>query len=360
MRGENYEIAVEDDVENQRMRNQLNVIYQSDENYAVFMGVSVYSLLVNNRDAEEITVYILDDGISERNKQRLSGMADRFDRKIVFLDIEEIGSNERVREFARYHGERKNKHSFYKLFLNQVLPADVMRVIYIDCDTLITGDLQELNETDLGACCIGMVYDALIYKAKKSLGLKLADVYYNSGVILFDMQKWRSLDCEEKMIENLKEHGQYGTVDQDVLNLSFFGQVYPLPMRYNVQPHHLDFLPKSYFSVYPRRASYFNDVEIEDAVKNPTIIHFLRYMGKSPWNTDNRHPAAELFDRYLAESPWKDYVKQDKKLSFAHKVEVLLYRILPKTWYLRIFVTYHEAMIASSNRNHKGKSNSVS
>lgn len=331
----------------------INVIYQSDNNYAPFMGVSIYSLLKNNVAVDNIEIYIIDDDISEENKEKLINLANAYKRGIHFLNVSMISALDEVKEFAKYTGARKNTHSFYKLFLTHLLSQDVHRILYIDCDTLVTGSIEDVMNIDMGSNVIGMILDSLIYKGKEAIGLKEKDPYFNSGVILFDVDKWKENLCEKKIVNTIKQHGQYGTVDQDVLNVALLGSIFTMPMEYNVQPHHLDFSIKTYFNAFPDRSDYYTPEEIAEAVKSPKILHFFRYLGKSPWDLRNYHPDRDIFDRYLSESPWCGFAKKDRPISFANKVEVALYRVLPKSLYFRIFILFHERMIILSNRAKK-------
>lgn len=325
------------------------IIYQSDDNYAPFMGVSIYSLFKNNIDVDDIVVFIIDDDISDNNKQKLLSLANEYKRTINFLSISPISDLAEAQEFAQYNGMRKNKHSYYKLFMAHILPKEIHRILYIDCDTLVVGTIQDLVNIEMGDNIVGMVLDSLVYKGKTSIGLNLSDCYYNSGVILINLDLWREKKCENMIVDTLKKHGQYGTVDQDVLNVALYNKICTLPMDYNVQPHHLDFSIKTYFRVFPQREDYYSVGEISKALSSPKIIHFFRYLGKSPWNTNNYHPDEKMFDSYLSCSPWKDYVKLDRALPLSNKIEVILYRILPKTVYFKLFIFFHERMIVASN-----------
>lgn len=91
---------------------ELNVLYQSDNNYAVFMGVSICSLLENNKKAEQITVYVIDDAISEINKQLLVDMVHSYSREVIFLSGEQVLTNKEITDVFAYTGMRKNTHSY--------------------------------------------------------------------------------------------------------------------------------------------------------------------------------------------------------------------------------------------------------
>lgn len=71
-------------------QNVLEVVYASNDGYARHLGVSLCSLHDRNQDMEEIRVHILSMGISGENRARLQGLADRYKRKLVFVEIENL------------------------------------------------------------------------------------------------------------------------------------------------------------------------------------------------------------------------------------------------------------------------------
>ncbi len=328
----------------------MNILYQSDENYAPYMGVSICSLFENNRSSGSITVYVIDDGISSDNKDRLSAMAAGYGRDIIFLTGENIAADEDIVRTFEYTRFRKNKHSYYKMFTDRLIPDVDDRIIYIDCDTVVEGDISGLLTIDMEDKPIGMVQDSLVAKVKTSVGIDDKDRYYNSGVILIDLKRWKELDCSGRIHRHIRDIRSYGTVDQDVLNIELHDEIVTLPVKYNLQPIHFVYPYRTYCRVYKHSEPYYSEDEIKEAVREPAIIHFLRYIGESPWHKDNVHPATPYFDRYLMISPWKDMVKKPSGRGGIFKIEKLLYRILPKALFLRVFYIVHDRMIRKSNK----------
>ncbi len=329
----------------------MNVLYQSDNNYAPYMGVSVCSLFENNKEADKINVFIIDDGIDDYNKEKLRQLGAAYSRDISFLTGEVLLEDAELVKTFEYTKFRKNTHSYFKMFIDRLLPGFNERIIYIDCDTVVEGDITELMTVDMGGRAIGMVQDSLITSAKTSVGLKDDERYYNSGVILIDMEGWRKAECSDRIFRHIRDVRTYGTVDQDVLNVELRDEIMTLPVRYNLQPVHMDYSYKQYISVYRHKEPYYTGSEIKEALDDPGILHFLRYIGESPWHESNVHPDTPYFDKYLALSPWKDMVKKPSGRGGVFKIEKMMYKILPKAVFLRIFYILHDRMIRKSNKN---------
>ena len=329
--------------------NKVTVLYQSDDSYAAYMGVSIYSLFENNKEANQINVYIINDSISQENTEKLLDMAEKYRRRICFLDPKELLNDTAISMTFRCIGKRWNNHSYLKLLFARMISEKVDRLLYIDCDTIIADSVVPLFNMDMGGCPIGMVQDSLITDSKQSIGIKNTDRYYNSGVILIDTEKWKVSSCEERILYHLGNVRVYGTIDQDVLNVVFKSEILTLPVRYNLQPIFLDYSLKQYNRVYKHAEPYYSGAEIQDALLHPAIYHFLRYLGQSPWHKDSMHPCKTIFDYYLDRSPWKELEKKEGRNGLAFKLERMLYKALPKGAFLTLFNIYHEHMIRNGN-----------
>ena len=330
--------------------NEINVLYQSDNNYAVYMGVSICSLLENNKEVLT-NVYIINDGISAIRIKEIRSLINQYTATVTFIEAEDILNSSYGQRFPVYQGGRKNNHSFMKLFLDTVLPENVERILYIDCDTVVTGELLSLFEMEMGDCPIGMSLDSLVVKSKTSIGFNINDYYFNSGVILFNLINWKKGNCSKRVLEHACSKRTYGTVDQDILNVEFKDNILVLPLEYNLQPLHLDYSTKLYYKNYKHsQGSYYSPTEIEMAVDSPRIIHFLRYIGESPWDKNNCHPAKDKFDFYLDLTPWKEMKKGKRHKNIIFHMEKFLYIVLPKSIFLFLFSNIHTHKIISENK----------
>ena len=111
--------------------DHLHVMYASDENYAPFLGVSLYSLLENNRDIKKITIYAVLDNVSSGNKDRLSKMVNTYSRELVIVDAKEFNKAMQELGVPKYRGSYTTHfRKFFHLFMGE----DVKRFLYIDSD----------------------------------------------------------------------------------------------------------------------------------------------------------------------------------------------------------------------------------
>ena len=118
----------------------MNVVYSSSDSYASVAGVSMYSLLCNNKSSKELNIYIVDNNISEKNKEKFRKMCSDFGRSLTFIpiaDIEKLAG-------TKIDIGRWNISTFGRLFEASLLPDSVEKVIHIDCDTMVMSSLEDL------------------------------------------------------------------------------------------------------------------------------------------------------------------------------------------------------------------------
>lgn len=286
----------------------MNLVYASNDAYVRHLAVSMCSLFDRNRQCPAITVYVLSLGLSKEHVDGLEQIAKEYGRELVLLEM----------------GELKERFGFQvdtggydisimaRLFLGEMLPEKVRRVLYLDCDTVVVQPLRGLWETELGECLVGAVMEPTIYpEVKEAIDLNDADPYYNSGVLLVDVTRWREEGIQEKLVDFWrKKGGKLFASDQDVLNGSLKGKIKPLPPRYNF------FTNYRYFSYGDliRRCPCYRAVTREmfaAAKKRPAVIH---YMGdERPWIRGNWNHYRRAYERYLAMTAWAGAPKEKGK-----------------------------------------------
>ena len=319
---------------------KLNVLYQFNEKYATFAGVSITSLLENNKKMKEINVYILGEALTEESVNKLQSVAAKYKRNIIFKETETV--IERMKEWGipSYRGAYSAN---LRLFLPLILEENELdeRILYLDADTIVASPLDELINIDMQEYALAMSLDSLGARYKETIGLRADELYYNSGVILFEMRNWRKKQCTERIIDYLKTgHTHFASPDQDLLNIVCQKEIKCISACYNLQPVHLAFRIKDYYKCYGREA-YYDQSQLEEAINDTVVFHCFRFLGEFPWHYGNLHPDNDLFDQYLAMSPWSDYVKRKAEAGILMKIEKILFRFLPHMLFLRLFVLAH-------------------
>ena len=283
------------------MEDRMDVVYACDDRYAMLAGVSLISLLETNKDFEEIAIHILTTGVSDANKGKLTEISRRYEREIRFAELtEDLLPHDEV------NAQRWSVAAFARLFSSDLLP-DRNRILYLDCDIIINGSLKNLWKTPLNGNTCAAVAEMISPLHKKNVGLEKTDVYYNSGVMLIDLQAWRDMNAKELFIASIRRHsGKVPYVDQGVINEVFRNHITSLPARYNVRTEYEDF---SYEEVqrYRNDKNLYSREEVMAAKENPVIIHYTSsFLTPRPWTSGSTHPRRGLWEKYFQMSPWRN------------------------------------------------------
>jgi len=320
---------------------KLNVLYACDDNYAPYAGVSICSLLENNKEIDEITIYVVSENISNNNITLLHKQVEKYGnkRELKIVDGQQFSKQLELYDKIRYRGSFA---TYYRIFVEMIIDNDVERLLYLDCDTLIVGDLRSLLLLNFNNKTIAVV---LIPTGEKNVITELNNKpYFNAGVILYNILSWKKNNYTAKLIDSLKnERVNYSDVDQAWLNKMLTNDFIVLPLKYNMGPHGLVYNYKTLFKCYPSKFFYTTD-EFEDARKNPVILHTLRFLGQFPWHKNSLHPSKKTFDEYLKKSEWNG-LEKTKNVGFLFSLERIIYLITPKWLFLRLFSLFEKVYL---------------
>lgn len=304
----------------------LRVIYSSDDNYARHLGASVYSLLEKNRDFEKVEVFIIENNIQGENRDKLIAVTEEFQNsQLTFISFN------KWRESLRLDMPWSISVSSYaRLFASDMIDSSIDRILYLDCDMIITASLKDLWKTDLSGYVAGAVQDAVSDSVKSAVGLDSTDKYFNAGMLLIDLEKWRSENIQEKIAAFLDEKG--GRVihhDQGVLNGVLKGKVRFLPLRYNLMTIHYILDMEHINKYYRNHAEFYNEDEIEAAKKKPAILHYTPSFTCRPWVRGCSHPLKDLYWQALSNTPWKGAAAEKNTAKLKVRLVDFRYRNFP-------------------------------
>lgn len=329
------------------MNDLVYILYQFDENYAPFAAVSITSLFENNRNTN-IAIYAFAENVFDSTKEKLESIVKRYGGILHFLDTVALVNQLESLRIPKYRGAYATN---FKLFLDAVLPEGISRIIYLDCDTLVSGNIEELFFHDMNGCSLAMVLDSLGDKHARLIGLSRDSWYVNGGVMLFDIPKWKEQRCAERIMKYAQDvRSNFPSPDQDLLNVVLNGEICILEPRYNLQPIHKAY-PVWLYRFFWRWDNYYDDVTLENSIQNPVIHHCFRYLGQFPWNEGSLHPDVAEFNKYFQLSGWSQKLPQNSdRKSIVFQIERKFYKCLPAPAFLTIFRIFYDYFIWNANR----------
>lgn len=284
----------------------MNIVYSASDLYSQIAGISILSMLENNQNVKDIQIFLIDNKISQKNKNKLEDVVKSFGRKITFispLNIEQLSS-------TNINVGRWNISTFYRLFLASMLPNDIDKILFIDCDTLVLQDLSSLYYMDMEDKWLYGVDDCRGAAYRTNLGLKPNDNYINNGVLLMDLKAWRDNNVEALFLQYIHDNqGDITFVDQGVQNgvLSKLEKNGILHTKYNCMTVFFAFNYENLIKLRKPPVARKKE-EYNAAVDNPAIVHFQSCFRMSirPWVKGCKHPYAKKYLEYKNKSPWKD------------------------------------------------------
>lgn len=278
----------------------MNIVYTTDDKFAGKVGISICSLLENNKDMEEIHVYILGLNISKMNCDKYDCLAKKYGRTIEVIKINAISS------YLNFEFDTNgwNPIVLARLLLDIFLPADIDKVLYLDGDTIVLGSLEALWKMDMGNSVIGGCIEPTVDKKRKcSLGMESIP-YINAGVLFVNMKLWREKDTGRKILNYyMKQKGNLFANDQDAINGFLKDELCYLPPCYNFYNIYWHY-PYWMLCKLMGKAKYYSKPVFNESKEKPIIIHYLGE--ERPWRKGNRHRYLKNFKFYQEESPWRD------------------------------------------------------
>ena len=301
--------------------NCLNIAYSFDDGYAQHAAVSIVSLLENNKDIDKINVHIITNSLNRENASHIEEIINRYDRNIQYHDLNAMTSRMKI-------STGFNRSAYGRIFLDSL--TDIDRIIYIDSDTVIDGSLKELMTLDMTDYVVAGVQDTVNPYYVINIGLDHSYRYINDGgVIILNLDLWRKMNITSKCIDFIyKFNGNPPHNDQGTINAVCAEHIKILPAKYNVMPPHFKFTSKQIMSLF-RMRSYYNQEELDNAVRNPIVIHYTDEFFNRPWFKNCSHPLKELYLYYLAMTPWRECKLKFKEITRNCKIQNWVHKNCP-------------------------------
>ena len=268
----------------------MNIVITSSDLYSKLAITTLKSLFINNESVKDITIYYIGDNLSETSHKNLFDLANEYSRKIVFVPM--------PKSFDYLTGSNRNGQTvFCYCYFQDLLPETVDKVLLLEADQIITGDITELYETDITDYYIAAADDLQSSLYKKKIGMKPESPYVNCGVILYNLKKWREDNITEKItnVLNSGRHMLFYDV-QDVINFTLEGNIKILPPKYNCTTAIFLFNYKN-MMLYRRPSTYCDEKDFEEGKNKPVIVHFTKnqIIQPRPWVKKCCHPYNEYY-----------------------------------------------------------------
>ena len=277
--------------------DKINIVFAADNNYAQHAAVAMVSLLKNTVNPAMVQFYLIADELTADIKDKLVTTVNNLGSSLEFVTVKDTDLKN------GYVSGNLTRAAYFRLDIPNILPAQVHKVIYLDCDVIVRKDIAELWNTELGETPLAAVADfgilastAKLREKEEHIGWTDSYSYFNSGVLILNLDQWRANNYSKKVLQ-LVETKKYRHHDQDALNEVFLGSWYQLPVKWNVIP------PVYNMTLRVITNSKFRKEAVE-ALKDIAIVHYAG--GYKPWQYFSQKGFNSLYYIYLEESAFKD------------------------------------------------------
>lgn len=270
----------------------IHIACNIDSNYVRHCAVTLVSLFENNKE-ESFKIHIIARKLSETDCKTLVNLGAGYGNEVLFYEPDtKLLEGFTIRKFSK----RISMATYYRCILSELLPQDINRVLYLDCDIIILGKIRPFWETpleDIGVAAVEDMgcdepqrYEILKYPMKYS--------YFNAGVLLINLDYWRKHNIAHACIDYFHHYPERILFnDQDLLNSVLYKNKKLVDLKWNVQD--------AFYRTPAQMDKTWEDKFLK-VLQHPVILH---YTNRKPWDYDSQHPLRNEYFHYQDLTPWK-------------------------------------------------------
>ena len=268
-------------------RNRLiPIFFATDDAYAPALGVAIESILANASEGYDIRIHVLTEGLTQKNVEGLMRITEGR-ATLRFVDMKEriapISSRLVLRDY--YSGA-----TYVRLFIAELFP-EYDRVLYLDCDITVNGDIAELYNAKTDGALLAAVPEDVMARidtfgryVEVCLGIP-RDEYFNAGILVMNLAALRRERIFERFLDLLDRRRFVVTQDEDYLNVLCRGAVTPLSYTWNTSPL------------------------ATEVTNRPALVHYK--LDRKPWHYYDVH-LGDGFWQYAADTPFYEGLLADR------------------------------------------------
>lgn len=297
---------------------ELNVLCSTDKTFVPYCGIMLTSLLLNNQNININIYVIIGDNVTDEDTEILNKQVLKYNQKILFIKLD----SEQYKFCPIRRGDKVSLAAYYRILAPEILPKEINKVLYLDCDIIINGDLKPFYNMDIENYSCAAVFDPIAYREDEyiRLGYPKSLSYFNSGVLLMNLEYWRDNNITKQCIDFIRKYPERVIWhDQDVLNYVLRESKYLVDITYNFQSQFM------YKKKIWGRLDQSTEKRIQEVLEEgPVIIHYANT--DKPWINRSLHPYVCFYKFYKNKSPWKN----ERNINNAQKrsLKSFLYQLL--------------------------------
>lgn len=263
------------------------IFFAVDNNYAPYLAAAISSLKDCASEENTYEINILVEKLADEHRQNILAMAGG-NIHITFCDV-----TKKVENFcsALHLRDYYTRTTYYRFFIPELFPQ-YKKGLYLDCDIIITRDIADMYNTQMGSnllCAVSdeIITDIEVFAQYSEVVLSIPrDKYFNAGILVMNLHEMRKMRIEKVFAEHLGKRVYSVAQDQDYLNVICYGRVKMLDKLWNKTP-----MPYSDKNIIPY------------------IAHFK--INFKPWRYDGI-VYGDLFWKYAEKTPYYAALQKEK------------------------------------------------
>lgn len=205
---------------------EINIALSSDRHYCKLLATTIVSIFENNQDVDAIIVHCLLFDVGEDDVKEIRHIGTTYGRMINIIHTSQF--------CEMYRFWEDNEDGRYVRLLLPILLPSTDKVLYLDCDIIVRHSLSTLFCYDLSSYYHAAVLDTARMNARVESCINDPNKYFNSGVMLINLKKWREDNIIEKFKSFKLRHSDKGIYrDQRILNGTISDNYFILPPEFN-------------------------------------------------------------------------------------------------------------------------------
>lgn len=289
----------------------MDIVFCIDNNYTNLLAIAINSILKNIKKDCILKFYIMHQNMTNTNIRKIQSLV-KNKNQIYFIKVDE---NELLSDFSKPDNWR-NKVCYYRLIAPQVIQefknknnlTEEEKLLYLDADIIVNGDISPIFDTDISSVAIGAVKSPLNVDELEhipTLNLPDSHKYIYSGLLLYNIKKYLNDNIVSQAIKINKLYPNgLKWADMDMINMIFSPNKYtPIHPKYSIFPG-LDLKPyehtlKNYLRIYNGINSA---AEVKEAFYTPVILQLAG--GAKPWRNVSTLKTILLWAKYSILTPF--------------------------------------------------------
>lgn len=286
--------------------DKINILVNINTDYIQHCGVMLCSLFYNNPFCI-FSVSVLYTNLDGKEQEKLKQFVENNNNEISFYKVDTTNMI-----FPNVTSHYISSEAYLRVLVGNYLPKSISKILYLDSDMVVLGSIKELYDTDIEGQMLAAIYDANImgYSERiNRLGIPANNGYFNSGVMLLNMEYWRNKDIAKKSLDYIRNNAnRIYNHDQDVLNVLAIGMWRPISFKWNML---------NVFFLKNPPIPIGHNADLKQSLNDVRIAHFSGPI--KPWIAWERHPYHSEYYKYLKMTPWKNYRPSLQKQWNAYK-----------------------------------------